>query len=131
MYTFRYNNGKVLGLNLRQYNEGGESEEGLKPVQTDLLSAPDELLRMIRCNCQTDCSTLRCTCKKHNVKCPPTCGNCRRSVCINSDRLTYEGGDVSVYETLKKVCVAISFRLTQNLSQNACTIRGNYTILLV
>ena len=53
---------------------------------------------MIRCNCQTDCSTLRCTCKKHNVKCPPACGNCRRSGCINSDRLTYEGGDVDEEE---------------------------------
>ena len=69
-----------------------ESEEGLKPVQTDLPPAPDELLRMIRCNCQTDCSTLRCTCKKHNVKCSPACGNCRGSDCINSDWLTYEEG---------------------------------------
>ena len=67
-----------------------ESEEGLKRVQTDLPPAPDELLRMIRCNCQTDCSTLRCTCKKHNVKCSPACGNCRGSDCINSDWLTYE-----------------------------------------
>ena len=26
---------------------------------------PDELLKVIRCNCHTDCSTLRCTCQKY------------------------------------------------------------------
>ena len=30
-------------------------------------------------------------------------------------------GHFSVYKTLEKVCIAISLRLTQNLSQNACT----------
>ena len=62
-------------MNVRQWNEGEESEEGLKPVLTD-------------------CSTLRCTCKKNNLKGFPACGNCRRSGCINSDRLTNKGGDV-------------------------------------
>ena len=31
----------------------------------------------------TDCSTLRCTCKKHNIECSPACGNCRGSGCTN------------------------------------------------
>ena len=38
-------------------------------VLTDLSPAPDELLKMIRCNCHTDCSSMRCTCKKYIVKC--------------------------------------------------------------
>ncbi len=59
-------------------------EGGLMPMHTDL---PDELLRIIRCNCQTDCGSMRCTCKKHNVKCSPACGNCRGSGCMNSDNL--------------------------------------------
>ena len=42
------------------------------PVHADdLTPAPDELLKVIRCNCYTDCSTLKCTCWKHNVKCSP------------------------------------------------------------
>ena len=54
-----------------------EMEGGLTPVQTDLPKAPEELLRMIRCNCQTDCSSMRCTSEKHNIKCSAGCGNCR------------------------------------------------------
>ena len=60
------------------------------PVHTDLPPAPDELLRVIRCNCQSDCSSLRCTCRKHNVKCSLACGNCRGSGCMNSDQVTPE-----------------------------------------
>ena len=70
-----------------------ESEGGLTPVHTDLPPAPEELLRVIRCNCQTDCSSMRCTCKKHNVKCSPACGNCRGSGCINSDQLEYDDNE--------------------------------------
>ena len=35
-------------------------------------------------------------------------------------------GHFSVYKTLEKVCIAVSLRLTQNLSQNACTIGRNW-----
>lgn len=64
-----------------------ESEAGLMPVYTDFPPAPDELLQVIRCNCQTDCCNMRCTCKKHYIKCSPACGNCRGSGCMNSDCL--------------------------------------------
>lgn len=67
-----------------------ESDGGLMPVLTDLPPAPDELLRVIRCNCQSDCSSLRCSCRKHNVKCSLACGNCRGSGCMNSDQSTHE-----------------------------------------
>ena len=65
----------------------------LIPVQTDLPPAPDDLLQVIRCNCQSDCSSLRCTCRKHNVKCSLACGNCRGSGCMNSDPLAHEEVD--------------------------------------
>ena len=39
-----------------------ESEKRLIPITTDLMPAPDDLLRIIRCNCQTNCSTTRCAC---------------------------------------------------------------------
>ncbi|KAG1690300.1 hypothetical protein GQR58_007643 [Nymphon striatum] len=50
-----------------------KSSSGLVPVQTDLPPAPKELLKMIRCNCQTDCSSLKCTCKKHDIECSAAC----------------------------------------------------------
>ena len=45
------------------------------PLQTSLLPTPEHLLQVIRCNCQTDCSTLRCSCKKHNIECTHACGS--------------------------------------------------------
>ena len=60
-------------------------DDKLMPVMTDLPPAPDELLKMIRCNCHGDCSSMRCSCKKHNISCSPACGSCRGSSCSNSD----------------------------------------------
>ena len=64
-----------------------KSDEKFMPLHTDLPPAPSEILKIIRCNCQTDCSNMRCTCKKHNVKCSVACGNCRGSGCTNSEVL--------------------------------------------
>ena len=46
-------------------------DEGCMPLQTALAPAPENMLRIISCSCLTDCSTLRCTCKKHNIECTP------------------------------------------------------------
>ena len=69
------------------------SDGKLMPVLTDLPPAPDELLKMIRCNCRTDCNSMRCTCRKHNLKCSPACGNCKGSACTNSDTFMNEDED--------------------------------------
>ena len=64
-------------------------DEGFVPLQTALAPAPGNLLRVIMCSCcLTDCSSLRCTCKKHNIECTPACGNCRGSGCTNSLQMT-------------------------------------------
>ncbi|KAL8582347.1 hypothetical protein ACOMHN_037104 [Nucella lapillus] len=55
----------------------------LLPMLTDLPAAPEELLTVIRCNCQTDCSTTRCTCRKHGLVCTAACGHCRGETCVN------------------------------------------------
>ena len=67
--------------------------EGFVPLQTALAPAPGNLLRIIRCSCLTDCSTLRCTCKKHNIECTPACGNCRGSGCTNSLQMSCDDDD--------------------------------------
>ncbi|KAJ8346642.1 hypothetical protein SKAU_G00280430 [Synaphobranchus kaupii] len=59
-------------------------DEGFVPIQTTLPPAPEKLLRVIKCNCQAECSTLRCTCKNNNIECTPACGNCRESSCTHS-----------------------------------------------
>ena len=54
------------------------------PKTTDLPPAPPDLLKIIHCNCTTDCSTARCTCQKHGMKCSLACGNCHGSSCMNA-----------------------------------------------
>jgi len=63
-----------------------------KTLVTALLTSSTWFLvsKIIRCNCHTDCSSMRCTCKKHNMTCSPACGNCRGSGCTNSDNLEDE-----------------------------------------
>ncbi|KAK3709221.1 hypothetical protein QZH41_004579 [Actinostola sp. cb2023] len=60
------------------------TEGKLLPVHTDLPPAHDSLLEMIRCNCKSNCSTQRCTCKKHGLDCSPACGVCKGQSCANS-----------------------------------------------
>ena len=52
-------------------------DENVVPVMTLVPPTPDELLLVIRCNCKTECSTARCSCRKHSLECSPTCGQCR------------------------------------------------------
>ena len=73
-FISKYWSGKVAVTKL------GKSDGKPMPVLPDL--PPDELLKIIRCNCHTDCSSMRCTCRKHLVKCSPACGN---SGCTNSN----------------------------------------------
>ena len=53
------------------------SESGLTPIQTDLLPAPEDLLKVITCGCTTDCGSLQCSCRKNGLKCTLACGNCK------------------------------------------------------
>ena len=54
------------------------------PVQTDISPAPENLLKILRCNCQSDCNSRSCTCRKHDLKCSSACGHCRGTACLNS-----------------------------------------------
>ena len=59
-------------------------ETSLLPTTMDIAPAPAELLKMIRCNCSTDCTSAKCSCKKHGMKCSIACGQCRGSSCFNA-----------------------------------------------
>ena len=52
-------------------------------IQTLLPPAPENLLRLIRCNCKTACSALICSYKKHNIEYSPACGDCKGAGCTN------------------------------------------------
>ena len=68
-------------------------ESEFYPNLSDLPPAPEELLKIIRCNCTTDCSSARCSCQKHGLQCTLACGQCRGSACINASSFMIEDDD--------------------------------------
>ena len=48
----------------------------MNPIMTDKDPAPENLLKIVRCTCRTDCRSLRCSCRKHGVMCTTACTNC-------------------------------------------------------
>jgi len=54
-----------------------ESDE-LIPIMTDKNAAPDELLKIIHCNCSGGCS-----CRRYGLPCTAACGPCQVENCDN------------------------------------------------
>ena len=46
------------------------------PIASDLEPAPKDLLKVFWCNCQGDCNSRMCTCRKYSRECSVACGNC-------------------------------------------------------
>ena len=69
------------------------TESGLIPILTDQPPAPEELLKIIRCNCSGDCSSAKCSCKKHSMKCSIACGQCCGTSCSNASEFVKEDDD--------------------------------------
>ena len=67
-----------------------KEESGWAPVlvETDLPPAPPELLKNVRCNCTTNCTSKNCGCSKHRLYCSIAFGNCRGSGCENAGPIT-------------------------------------------
>ena len=64
------------------------------PVATDLPPALESLPQLIRCNCSSDCSSMRCICRKNGMQCSPACGQCKGSSSTNSSNtVDYESED--------------------------------------
>ena len=63
------------------------------PITTDLPPPPESLLHIVRCNCKSGCSTMGCSCRKHNLECSPVCSQCRGSSCTNSFVVLQEHDD--------------------------------------
>jgi len=46
--------------------------------------APDSLLKLVRCQCKSNCDTQRCSCKRNELECSTACGECK-GLCRNSN----------------------------------------------
>ena len=60
-------------------------EGGLEPILMSLSPIPSACLEIISCSCKTQCSTLRCKCRKNGLHCTAVCGcnNVDLSPCLN------------------------------------------------
>lgn len=73
-----------LGNNLVPTDWGWKLEKDqLLPVTTTMEPAPQNLLKLILCNCKTDCSK-QCECKRAGLQCSAMCGHCQGLDCNNS-----------------------------------------------
>lgn len=61
----------------------------LEPIKMQSLPAPDELLKMIFCNCKKGCGS-SCGCRRLGLYCNATCGTCSGDNCQNCSINTYE-----------------------------------------
>lgn len=68
----------------------------LIPIMTDQQPAPDNLLKVIKCSCTTDCSGRNCSCRKHFLKCSLACTNCKGTACTNAT--SFETEDMELPE---------------------------------
>lgn len=50
-----------------------DSNGQLKPTTTDVPPAPDAIVEMVRCQCQGNCSSNRCSCKSKELLCTDLC----------------------------------------------------------
>ena len=62
--------------------------QSLQPLLMRLDPVPSVCIELLTCRCKTRCSTLRCTCRKHNLICSVACG-CKQE-CSNSIHLPDE-----------------------------------------
>ncbi len=72
------------GGNMDAANWGWRVEENvLVLIMSETNVAPDNLLKMIHCNCTTGYTTLRCSCRRYGLPCHTVCGQCQVELCSN------------------------------------------------
>ena len=77
-----YGRGKEEGMDPRNW-AWNLQDNRLVPVMSTMNAAPDNLLKIILCNCSTACKTLRCSCRRYGLPCTTVCGPCQIEECDN------------------------------------------------
>ena len=82
---------------LRAVDWGWQDLQGkLVPKTMDCQPAPHNILKLIRCQCEGDCSTNRCSCRKQGLKCTNACSECRGDDCSNSTAIDVTEDDTDL-----------------------------------
>ena len=61
-----------------------EPSSEIKSMTTDVLPAPKAIIEMVRCQCKTNCSSKRCSCRAASLPCTDLC-NCDSDQCENDN----------------------------------------------
>ena len=59
------------------------SQGRFKPIALDGPVATGSVLNVVRFKCKGDCSSVKCSCRKHGLTCVTACSNCRGAECTN------------------------------------------------
>ena len=62
----------------------------LLPIMSTTRVAPENLLKMIHCNCTAACTTSRCSCRKYGLPCTSACGRCQLESCDNPNEVEFD-----------------------------------------
>ena len=73
--------GKEEGMDLRTSAMWIQQDYRLLPLMSTMNAAPDNLLKIIHCNCFTACKTPRCSCRRYGLPCSTVCGPCQIDEC--------------------------------------------------
>ena len=46
--------------------------------------APDYILKILKCACKGNCSSMSCTCRKNILECSVACSGCKGISCTNA-----------------------------------------------
>lgn len=83
---------KWLSNDLIPEQWGWKKDNILTPIMMTRPAAPDEILKMIFCNCKKGCGNA-CSCKKAGLFCNDACGSCRSNSCNNQIPVEPEESD--------------------------------------
>ena len=89
-----------------------QENDQLIPIMTQNNAAPDELLKIIHCNCSAGCKSCRCSCRHYRLPCTAACGPCETENCDNPNnkrsilrrRMTLKTERSETYSMDKGVC---------------------------
>ena len=85
---------KTLGCNPKPTQFGWIIQNGLYClIFGELPAAPNSILAVFHCNCKTNCSNMRRTCKRNGMKCTWACGACKGTSCANCVTTEFLGVD--------------------------------------
>ena len=74
--------GMANGMNPTEWGWNQKNNQ-LIPVMTEKNDAPDELLKIIHCNCLGECKSSRCSCRGYGLPHTASCGPSQTENCDN------------------------------------------------